>query len=482
MVRRNDLLRGGKKQKMAGADMADDLTVLSAQALGALIRRREVSAVEVVSTFLRKIDDLNPKINAFCTVLHEAALAGAAKADQLMSDGSPIGPLHGLPLGLKDLTPTRGVRTTRGSRLFENDIPVADAALVKRLKNAGAIVVGKTNTPEFGHKGETDNLIFGPTRNPRNLDRTPGGSSGGSAAAVAAAMVPFAEGSDGAGSIRIPASMCGIVGFKPSYGRVPDVAGPFSSHTPFFHNGPLARSVTDAALLYQAMAGIDPLDPFSVPTTENVLATIEDNIAGLRIAISTDLGRFPVSDEVRNACGAAARTFESLGCSVSDIQVDIGPDVEKSFFALWCAKLATVYSNLSDQQLELLEPVVQGLIEQGKMLSAVDVGRANLAREVVWHELCRIFGSYDLLICPTTAVTAFPIQDGPPSSINGVSIDRLLGWFLTYPFNLTGNPAISIPCGTASDGMPIGLQIIGGRLADPMVLRAARSFERAAPW
>jgi Asp-tRNA(Asn)/Glu-tRNA(Gln) amidotransferase A subunit family amidase len=462
--------------------MTGDLTAHSAELLATLIRERELTSVEVVAAFLRKIDDLNPKINAFCTVLHETALAAAAEADRRLSGKLPIGSLHGIPIGLKDLTPTQGVRTTRGSRLFENDIPVADAELVKRLKKAGAIIVGKTNTPEFGHKGETDNLIFGPTRNPWRLDRTPGGSSGGSAAAVAAAMIPFAEGSDGAGSIRIPASMCGIVGFKPSYGRVPDVAGPFSSHTPFFHNGPLARSVTDAALLYQAMVGADPSDPFSVPTGQNALETINQGIAGIRVAVSTDLGCFQVSDEVKLACASAAKTFENLGCAVTEVKVDFGHDLEKSFFALWCAKLATFYSDLPEDRLAILEPVVRGLIDRGKTLSAVATGRANLTREVVWGELCRIFGAHDLLICPTTAVTAFPIQDGPPPSINGTPIDPLLGWFLTYPFNLTGNPAISIPCGLSQDGLPIGLQIIGGRLADALVLRAARSFERAAPW
>lgn len=462
--------------------MTGDVTSQSAEVLLARIREREISCVEVITAFLNKIDSLNPKINAFCTVLHESARAAAAAADVMIRRGEAIGPLHGMPVALKDLTPTAGIRTTRGSRLFETTVPQKDVELVRRLRKAGAIIIGKTNTPEFGHKGETDNLIFGPTRNPWRLDRTPGGSSGGSAAAVAAGMVPFAEGSDGAGSIRIPAAMCGVFGFKPSYGRVPDIAGAFSSHTPFFHNGPLARSVRDAALLYQAMVGKDVTDPFTVATSANVIDTIDHNVSGLRIGFSSNLGCFKVSDVVSSVCSRAARRFEELGCIVNDVEIDFGVDIESAFFALWCAKLATVYSELPNREMQLLEPVVQGLIERGRRLSAVDVGRANLARESVWHAICRAFETYDLLICPTTAVSAFKIEEGPPLSINGSPSDPLLGWFLTYPFNLTGNPVASVPCGLSDDGLPIGMQVIGRRLDDSAVLRASRAFERISPW
>src|SRR3569623_2037181 len=424
--------------------MANDATTQSARMLLNLVREREITALEVVTAFLDKIDSINPKLNAFCTVLHESALEAAALADERMERGLPLGQLHGLPIALKDLTPTGGVRTTRGSRLFENAIPDKDAELVKRLKKAGAIIIGKTNTPEFGHKGETNNLVFG--------------------------------------QIRIPAAMCGVFGFKPSYGRVPDVAGPFSSHTPFFHNGPLARSVTDAALLYQAMAGLDVPDPFSVSTQGNILDTLDQGVDGLRIAYSPDLGSFQESEEVSRVCAHAVQAFEQLGCVVSEVDIDFGPDLEASFFALWCAKLATFYAELPEQQLALFEPVVQNLIERGKGLSAVAVGKANLTREAVWHALNRVFETHDLLVCPTTAVSAFPINDGPPSSINGTKIDPLLGWFLTYPINFTGNPAASIPCGFSRDGLPIGMQIIGRRLDDDVVLRASRSFERVAPW
>jgi aspartyl-tRNA(Asn)/glutamyl-tRNA(Gln) amidotransferase subunit A len=459
-----------------------EITSLSAEELVSLLRTRALSSVEVTSAFLERIDSINPKLNAFCTVAHDLALDQARQADREVSSGASLGPLHGLPIAFKDLTPTKGVRTTRGSRLFEHAVPSEDAILVKRLRKAGAVLVGKTNTPEFGHKGETSNLIFGATRNPWNLDRTPGGSSGGSASAVAAGLVPFAEGSDGAGSIRIPASMCGIVGFKPTYGQVPDVAGPFSSHTPFFHNGPLAKTVGDAALLYQAMAGAEWLHPFSIPTRDDASITLEFGVSGLRIGYSNDLGYFSVSDEVISACTKAAHIFEDLGSDIEEFSIDLGQQIEDSFLVLWCGKLATVYSDLGPDEFQKLEPAVQNLIERGTKISAVQFGKANLTREIIWQKLCSLFERYDLLLCPTTATTAFPIDVGPPTHIKGRPVNKLLGWFLTYPFNMTGNPAASIPCGRDADGLPIGMQLIGRRFDDALVLRACRAFEKAQPW
>jgi aspartyl-tRNA(Asn)/glutamyl-tRNA(Gln) amidotransferase subunit A len=294
--------------------------------------------------------------------------------------------------------------------------------------------------------------------------------------------VPFAEGSDGAGSIRIPASMCGVVGFKPTYGRVPDVAGPFSSHTPFFHNGPMANTVGDAALLYQAMAGGEWRAPFSIPGQDDVTQTLEQGLSGLRIGYSRDLGYFPVSADVSSACTKAAHIFEGLGCHVEDVTIGLKQDLEDSFFVLWCSKLATMYSDLDRHDLLKLEPVVQDLIERGTKISAVTFGKANLAREAIWKELCSAFERYDLLLCPTTAISAFPIDAGPPTHIEGKSVNSLLGWFLTYPFNMTGNPAASIPCGVDPSGLPVGMQLVGRRFDDALVLRACRAFENAQPW
>ncbi|WP_209125269.1 amidase [Alkalihalobacillus sp. BA299] len=457
------------------------LTKMTAVELSSLIKSRQVSSVEVVEAHLSRIDEINPKINAFCTVVHDEAISAAKAADKAMMKGATLGPLHGIPIALKDLTLTKGVRTTRGSRLFENFIPNEDAVLVKRMKSAGGIIIGKTNTPEFGHKGVTDNQIFGATRNPWNVERVVGGSSGGSGAAVAAGLVPIAEGSDGAGSIRIPASMCGVFGFKPTYGRVPDVLGAFSSHSPFFHNGPIARTVTDAALLYNVISGPHLSDPFSMPESGGIRTAINDSIRGLRVAYSPNLGYFEVNPEVGEVCRRAANIFRDLGCQVDEVDPGFGIEVEHQFLTLWYGKTAGMYSDLSDEEFTLLEPKVQEIILEGKKLSAVDFYKANLAREVVWHKLLEIHKNYDLLISPTTAVPAFSIDQGPPSSINGKEINSLIGWFLTYPFNLTGNPAASVPCGFSKDGLPIGLQIIGRHLEDDVVLRACRNLEQALP-
>ncbi len=460
----------------------DELTMLSAAQMVELVRRRQCSCTELMLAHLARIERLDPTINAFCTLVPDQALEAARQADTDIARGHPIRPLEGLPIALKDLTSTRGVRTTRGSRLFADHIPTTDSVIVQRMKAAGGIIVGKTNTPEFGHKGDTDNLLFGPTRNPWRTSHSAGGSSGGSAAAVAAAMVPLAEGSDGAGSIRIPASLCGVFGFKPSFGRVPDVAGAFSSHTPFFHNGPLARSVRDAAMLYDVMAGEDASQPFSVPSDRPVLERLETDIRGLRIAFSPDLGYFPISAEVEAACEKAIAVFEALGCEVTRLPSCFDESLEAHFMVLWLTKMAGLFGHLEREQLALLEPKVQELIERGLSLGIRDVGKANLAREHLWNQLFEIHRQHDLLICPTTAIPAFPLDDGPPSTIQGRPVDPLIGWFLTYPFNMTGNPAASLPCGFSSDGLPIGLQLIGRRLDDLRVLQASRAFERAAPW
>lgn len=460
----------------------DDLTRLSATELASMVRNGQTTSVAVVQAHLERIERLNPEINAFCTVLGDDALAHAAAADRAVGEGDRLGPLHGIPVALKDLTPVAGVRTTRGSQLFADEVSPEDALLVRRIRAAGGIILGKTNTPEFGHKGVTDNQLFGPTRNPWNPACTAGGSSGGSCAAVAAGMVPLAEGSDGAGSIRIPASLCGVFGFKPTYGRIPDVAGAFSSHTPFFHNGPIARSVTDAALLYQALAGAHDADPFSIPGDARVLDGLDDGIRGLRIAYSPNLGYFEVDPEVSACCERALEVLARLGAEVATVDLRLERQTERDFMVLWCGKLASNFGHLGPEQRALLEPKVQELIAAGERLSAVEYGRANLAREEVWRRLLQVHADHELLVCPTTAVPAFPLEQGAPTSINGRAVDPLLGWFLTYPFNLTGNPAASLPCGTTGDGLPIGLQVIGRHLADGTVLRACRSFERAAPW
>jgi len=461
---------------------SDDITLISAVDLAALIRDRHISCRAVTGAFLDKIEAHNPKINAICTLDADRALETADALDSQIAAGSAAGrSLLGLPIVLKDLTPTAGIRTTRGSRLFKDWVPSEDAALVTRLKDQGAVVLGKTNTPEFGHKAVTDNAIFGPTNNPWRLDRIAGGSSGGSAAAVAAGLVPFAEGSDGAGSIRIPASLCGTVGFKPTFGRVPDVAQSFFSHTPYFHNGPIARSVADADLLYRAMLGPTAGGLFGLPFEPQNRSALRP-LGDIRVGYSPDLGIFPVRADVAQACRNGAKVFEALGCQVIDADLTLPDDTEAAFMDLWRAKVAGLYGALDAGDLDLLEPVVQTLIEDGRGIDMVRFGTATKTRDRVWQIMTDMFAKVDILLCPTTCVTAFAQSDGPPSQIAGRPVNPLIGWFLTYPMNMTGHPVISVPCGVCDDGLPVGLQIAGKRLEDDLVLRLAADFEAAQPW
>lgn len=461
---------------------SNDITLLSAVELADLIRRKEIGCREVTKIFLEKIEIHDREINSICTLDAGKALEVAGNLDlEIAQNGTEGRPLLGLPIVLKDLTPTAGIRTTRGSRLFENWVPTKDAALVTRLKQNGAVLLGKTNTSEFGHKAITDNTVFGPTRNPWQHDRIAGGSSGGSAAAVAAGLVPFAEGSDGAGSIRIPASLCGTVGFKPTFGRVPDVAQSFFSHAPYFHNGPIARSVADAELLYRAMAGPTSGGIFSLPAEPRIPARNRP-LSEMSVAYSPDLGYFSLSEDVRRACGEGARVFDNLGCHVIEVDLTLPAETEAAFLVLWQAKLAGQYGGLSPRDLDLLDPVVQNLIEEGRSIDMVRLGEATKTRDRVWQVMTELFAQVDILLCPTTAVSAFPIQDGPPREIAGRKINALLGWILTYPLNLTGHPAVSVPCGVCDDGLPVGMQIVGRRLEDDLVLKMAAEFEVAKPW
>jgi Asp-tRNA(Asn)/Glu-tRNA(Gln) amidotransferase A subunit family amidase len=462
-----------------------DFTWLSATEIASLVRTRKASPVEVMQETLNRIENINPQIGAFVT-MNEEALEQARHAEESLMKGKPLGALHGVPVAIKDLTPTKGIRTTMGSKLFEHHIPDTDAVIVQRLKAAGAIVVGKTNTPEFGYKGTTDNLLFPPTRNPWKLDRTPGGSSGGSAAAVAAGLVSIAEGGDGGGSIRIPGAFCGVFAFKPTYGRIPsDILNPFASTSPFLHFGSLARTVEDGALMYQLTAGDHEIDPYSLKNEENVMTTLHDGIRGLKIGYSSDLGFLPVDPEVKAVTEQTMDVFRALGCQVE--HVDLGfenPEVniKDSWNTLWKCLLTGNFIDLPDEMLELVEPQVKQFLLEGRQLTVTDFARANLAREMIWRKMNEFFARYDLLILPTTSVTAFSVDIDGPSEINGQAIDPLFGWFQTYPFNLTGHPAASVPCGFSKEGLPIGLQIVGQRFADSLVLRACSSFESIAPW
>jgi Asp-tRNA(Asn)/Glu-tRNA(Gln) amidotransferase A subunit family amidase len=464
---------------------ATELCYTPATKLAAAIRAKKISPVEVTEAVLARIERLNPTLNAYCTVTAELARTTARAAEAAVMRGDVLGLLHGVPYSLKDLTPTRGIRTTFGSKIFEHHIPTEDAILVERLRAAGGVLLGKTNTPEFGCKGFTDNKIFGTTYNPWNLELTPGGSSGGAGAAVAAGMGPLAEGSDLAGSIRMPASLCGIVGFKPSQGRIPRYPSGNAWNTMSFH-GPLTRTVADAALMLQVMAGPDDRDPLSLPDThEDFCASVMENVSikGLRVAWAPDLGGMaPVEPVVQEICGGAVRTFADLGCHIDTASPDCSGAHE--LFAVLNANLRmAAVGDYAAEWAEQMDPLLVWRIEQGQTFSLHDVGKAETARTTFYQRIRTFFETYDLLLLPTTVAPPYPAHGGYPTTVAGRTIStpyEIL--LLTYAFNVTGQPVMSVPAGWTADGLPIGLQIVGRRHADALVLRAAAAFETAAPW
>jgi Asp-tRNA(Asn)/Glu-tRNA(Gln) amidotransferase A subunit family amidase len=463
---------------------SEQLCWTPARELAQMVRRKEVSPVEVVDAFLARIERLNPRINAYVTVTAEGARAAAREAEAAVRRGDTLGPLHGVPYSLKDLTPTRGIRTTMGSRIFEDHVPGEDAALVERLRGAGAILLGKTNTPEFGCKPFTDNRVFGATRNPWAPDRSPGGSSGGAAAAVAAGLGPLAEGSDLAGSIRLPAAWCGIVGLKPSQGRIARYPNQ-ASWNAMSANGPMARTVADAALMFSVMVGPDARDPLALPHTGEDWAHVTDHasVRGLRVAWTPDLGGAAAVDpEVVSVCQGAVRTFSDLGCEVAGDSPEVGSILEP-FLALNAAvRLATIGRYL-DQWREQMDPILVRRLELGRSLRPEQIGQAEMARSAYHQRLRLFFERYDLLVLPTTATAATPLADPMPREIAGRPIAQHVDMLVpTFAFNFSAYPAISVPCGWTRDGLPVGLQIVAGWRQDALVLKAAAAFEAAAPW
>jgi Asp-tRNA(Asn)/Glu-tRNA(Gln) amidotransferase A subunit family amidase len=452
--------------------------------LGAMIRRRDVSPVEILQAVLARIAALDGQLHAFLTLDAERAMDTARAAEAAVARGDALGPLHGIPVSIKDLEPTAGLRTTFGSKFYEHNVPDFDGAATERLKAAGAVVLGKTNTPSWGHKDMCDNLLGPPTRNPWNLDRTSGASSGGAGAAVAAGMGPLAHGSDGAGSIRIPSSLCGIYGLKPSIGRVPywPNADAWGGRA---HAGPMARTVRDAALMLSVMAGPDPRDPLSIDAPpEDYVVTYDgalDAMRGLRVAWSVDLGYAPVDPEVRRLTEAGARRFTELGCIVE--AVDPGWDNPHEWHALiWCAVNGGRHASRLAERPEWIEPSLRELIERAQRHSAIDLGQALLARTAFYEQARSFMARYDLLLTPTMPCAAWPVERGP-EQIEGrptpTMFDRLP---FTYPFNLSGWPAATVPCGFTSEGLPVGLQIVANRHRDSLCLRASAAFEAVQPW
>lgn len=478
----------------------DDLAYMPATELAARIRKRDLSPVEAVDAFLARIDERNRALNAYVLVLHEEARRLAREAEKAIVAGAAPGALRGIPIAIKDLFDFKaGVPNTFGCKPFKDWTPTVSATYVTRLEQAGAIVLGKTNTPEFGHRGITDNYLFGPTSTPFQIGKNAGGSSGGSAAAVADGLAAIAQGSDGGGSIRIPAAWCGVYGFKASFGRVAAVARPdaFMLAVPFAHAGPLARSVADAALMLGVMSGPDDRDPYSLPADgADYMAATKRSIAGMRIAWSPDLGVFPIDPEVARVTREAVAAFEVAGAHVDEVRVRLTRSQEElcdCWMRQSAVRSAQTADGFKEQGIDLLgshrgdiSPQFAASLELGHTQSALDYRRDDVIRTEVLDALQDVFDRYDLLVCPTLA--AMPVdnaKDGNtlgPSDIGGRRVDPLLGWCLTYPFNFTGHPVASIPAGLSRDGLPVGLQVAGRRFADETVIAASAAFEQARPW
>ena len=446
------------------------------------IRTRAVSPVAVLEDVLRRVDRLQPMLHPFMTIDADRAHEAARLAEAAVMRGDSLGPLHGLPVSVKDLELTAGLRTTNGSKFFEHYVPDVDGAVAGRLRAAGAILFAKTNTPHFGYKDMCDNLLGPPTRNPWKLDRTPGGSSGGAAAAVAAGIGAIAHGSDGAGSIRIPAALCGVFGFKPSLGLVPYWPNPdfWAARS---HNGPLARTVRDAALMLNAIAGWDSRDPVSLdlPPRDWLAACEPGDLKGLRVAWSPDFGYAAVDPEVRRVTTAAAARFAELGCSVEEV-VPGWEDPSAWAVLLWDFQLAARNLERARQRPEWIELSLRDMIEHGHQASSEDLGRAQLARTAFYEQARAFMQPYDLLLTPQMPCVAWSL-DAWPATIDGRPTPTMFDHLpFTYPFNLTGWPAASLPCGFNSEGLPIALQVVAGLHQDALCLRAAAAFEALQLW
>jgi aspartyl-tRNA(Asn)/glutamyl-tRNA(Gln) amidotransferase subunit A len=455
-----------------------DVAYASATALVEQYRARALSPVEAAAALFARLDALEPRINAFAIVDRDGAMAAARAAEARWRRGEPQGPLDGVPVTIKDLLPMRGFPTLRGSLLVDRDQDWSEEApAVARLREAGGVIIGKTTTPEFGWKALGDSPLTGITRNPWDLARTPGGSSAGAAAACAAGLAPLHVGSDGAGSIRIPAAFTGVFGLKPSFGRVP--AHPPSPMGLLSHVGPITRSVADAALLLNVLSRPDHRDPYALPEAGGDHRDgLESGVRGRRIAYSPRLGYARVDPEIAAPAAAAARQFEALGARVEEVEA-VFASPRETLWTLWAAGAARIVGGFPAERRALLDPGLAAVAAEGERIRAVDYVGADFARTALGREMAEFHRQYDLLLTPMMPVPALPLgQD-----LNDPARERQwIDWSpFSYPFNLTRQPAASIPCGLTGAGLPIGLQIVGPLYADHLVLQAARAFEATQP-
>jgi amidase/aspartyl-tRNA(Asn)/glutamyl-tRNA(Gln) amidotransferase subunit A len=484
---------------MANA-LGDELAYMSIAELSGLIKERKLSPVELVDASFARLHERNPAINAFVYLNEEYARQRAREVEQELLAGNFTGPLQGMPTAIKDLADSRPgwVGTLGGIRALKSHVIDSYCNFAERMEQAGAIPLGKTNSPTMGFRGTCDNYLHGPTRNPFDLSRNSGGSSGGSGAAVADGLIPFGEGTDGGGSIRIPAAWCGVYGFKGTSGRGARLGRPqaFSTSGLFTFEGCLTRSVRDTAIVMDAMCGFDPRDPYALPDDLPWLDAPRRSVKGWRIAYSPDLGVFPIESRVREVVDAAARAFEDAGAHVEEVKVEMGHsalELGDLWSRLMIQNSVMTVERLKGQGIDLekdhwddLPPEIWHWIEVSKRQNIIDMARDQEMRTQVYDAVQDAFAGYDLLLAPTLA--CLPVENGTdgntlgPASVNGETMNRLIGWCPTFIFNFTGHPAASVPAGLAEGKWPVGLQIVGKKYADLDVIAASAAFEEVRPW
>jgi len=456
-----------------------DICFMTATELARRIRTRELSARAVMEAHLTQIERVNPTVNALVTLLPERALAGACAADEAVAHGAAVGPLHGLPIAHKDLILTKGIRTTYGSRIYTDFVPEQDMLIVERMRAAGAITIGKTNTPEFGAGSQTFNEVFGATLNPYDLTKTCGGSSGGAAVALACGMVPLADGSDLGGSLRNPANFCNVVGFRTAPGQVPvypvrDVCSPFSVE------GPMARTVQDVALFLSVLAGPDRRVPISIAEPGSTfLQPLGRDCRGVRIAWNRDFGGVPVDPRVTAAIDAQRHVFTALGCIIEDGSPDFSDadDIFKTWRA-WRFELR--YGELLHTHRHLMKDTVIWNTEAGQHITGPQLACIESKRTELYHRVREFMETYEFMICPVNQVPPFDVQQRYITEINGVKLETYIDWMRScYFITVTGLPAISVPCGFTPEGLPVGVQIVGRHQDELGVLQLAYAFEQA---
>jgi amidase len=463
--------------------MSDEIIDWSAERIAEAIGAGEVSAVDVTSAFLERIEAVNPVINAVCT-LNDGALDVAAEVDRRRAGGQPARPLEGVPFLVKDILQTKGIRTTFGSLLLEHDVPDEDTITVERLKAAGGVLLGKTNTPEFAHDINTTNKIFGTTRNPWDVNVTAGGSSGGSGAAVAAGMAPLALGTDLGGSIRIPCSFNNLTGIRPSPGRVPFYPTDYGWDTLVEHiQGPMVRSVGDIGLAMSVLAGPDDRDPSSLPNDGmdfRAATAGEASMAGRRVAYAGDLGVIPLDPEVDGLIRAALSRLEGLGCVIEDACFDAS-DIRDIVSGTRAFGMVARYADRFDAHGDLMTQQLINQITPSLEMSVRDVVRSERLRTGYWHRVRRFMEDYEFIVAPIVGAPPFRLDEPLPSTVGGKPVERFQDVFLsTYVFSVTGLPMLAVPCGLTGDGRPVGMQIVGRRLRDDSVLEAAAAYQSVA--